>query len=65
MLLENISRLCKERGITLAELERSLKMGNGVIAKWATRSPILDNVKKVADFFGVTVDDLMKERSRQ
>jgi hypothetical protein len=36
-------------------------MGNGVIAKWNTSSPVVANIKAVADYFGVTVDDLLKK----
>lgn len=61
MIVENIARLCKERGISFAKLERELGMGNGVIAKWNTSSPVVCNIKAVADYFGVTVDELLKE----
>lgn len=60
MILEKIRALCKGRGITLAELERSAGLGNGVIARWGETNPRIDKLKAVADFFGVTVDELMK-----
>lgn len=59
MLVENIRRLCKKKGITLWALERELGIGNGVIAKWAHSNPRIDLVKKVADYFGCTVDELL------
>ena len=62
MIVENISRLCKERGTSFAKLERELGMGNGVIAKWNTSSPVVSNIKAVADYFGVTVDELLKQK---
>lgn len=61
MLVENIRALCKGRELTLAELERKTGIGNGVIARWATSSPRVDNLAKVADYFGVTVDDLLSD----
>lgn len=61
MIVENIARLCKERGTSFAKLERELGMGNGIIAKWNTSAPVVTNIKAVADFFGVTVDDLLRE----
>lgn len=61
MLVENIRRLCKEKGITLWALERELGIGNGVIAKWSHSSPRVDSLKKVADYFGCTVDDLLRQ----
>lgn len=34
---------------------------NGVIAKWENGNPRVDTLKKVADFFGCTIDELMKK----
>lgn len=58
-MLENIRRKCAEHGITIAALERDTGIGNGVIARWQTSSPRVDSLKKVADYFGVTVDELL------
>lgn len=63
MLLENITRLCKEKGISIAKLERETGISNGVICKWGTSSPTVENVRKVADYFGVTVDSLIRTTS--
>lgn len=60
MILENIKNLCKTRGITVAEVERSTGIANGAIGKWGTKIPRVDNLKSVADFFGVTVDELLR-----
>lgn len=61
MILKNIIRLCKDKGITIAKLERETGISNGTIARWEKSSPVIANVKAVADYFGVTLDDLMKE----
>ena len=61
MVYENIVRLCKEQKISIAQLERSCKLGNGVVSGWKNGQPRLDSAKSVADYFGVTVDELMKE----
>lgn len=60
MIFENIKRLCTERNVSIAALEREVHIGNGAIAKWNESSPRIDNIKKVADYFGVTVDELLK-----
>ena len=60
-MVNKIRQLCKESGNTLASLERSLGIGNGVIARWDIHNPTVDRVKAVADFFGVSVDELLKE----
>ena len=59
LILGNILKLCKERGISVARLERELGFGNATIRGWGNSSPNVDNLKKVADFFGVTVDSLI------
>lgn len=61
MLVENIQRLCKENNTTFWALEKELKIGNGVIAKWAKSSPRVETVQKVAEYFGVTVDELLAD----
>ena len=61
MLFKNISKLCKEKGVSIARLEREIGIGNGTVARWGTSSPTVDNVRKVADYFGVTVDNLISE----
>ena len=61
MLLDNIKRLCDQNGISICSLEKSIDVGNGTIGKWENRSPRLETVKKVADYFGVTVDELLSD----
>lgn len=65
MITENIRQLCKERKTSLWALERELGLGNGSIAKWENRSPRVESLKLVADYFGVTVDDLLHENTGQ
>lgn len=62
MLDTKIRSLCVKEGITLAELERKTGLGNGVIARWASSNPRLDSLMKVADYFGVTMDELLRDR---
>lgn len=61
MIYRNIVRLCKEKSISIARLERETGLGNGTISRWEKSSPSVDSVKKVATFFGVTVDSLLTE----
>lgn len=63
MTLTKIRELCKSRGMSLTELEQNVKLSNGTICKWDGKSPGVDNVRKVADFFGVTVDELLREET--
>lgn len=59
MLFEKITTLCKDKKITIAKLERECAMGNGTVRGWKNSSPSVENLKKVADYFGVNVDELL------
>lgn len=61
MFFENVKRLCAERGISFMRLEKELGFGHGAVGKWAKNSPSVNKAAKVAAFFGVTVDELLKE----
>lgn len=61
MIYEQVIRLCAERKISVAKLERETGLGNGTIGRWVKSSPSVENAKKVAKFFGVTLDELIKE----
>lgn len=62
MLYENVVRLCQERGITIAKLEKDCEFGNATVRSWKGMhdTPRFNSMKKVADYFGVSVDELMK-----
>ena len=61
MILENISKLCEERGVSIAKLEKECGIGNGTIRDWDKSSPRVSSLKKVADYFNVTVDELLRK----
>lgn len=58
-LVNNIKKLCSERGTTVSQLERSLFLSPGLISRWAKSTPSLDRIMDVADFLGVSVDDIV------
>ena len=64
MLLTNIRRLCNEKHVSIAKLERETEIGNGTISRWDISSPSIENVQKVAEFFGVTVDELLSDNTK-
>ena len=47
--------------ISIAKLDRDTGLGNATIRGWARSSPTVDKLKAVADYFGVTVDELLQE----
>ena len=50
-------------GMTFASLERKADIANGSITRWKTSSPTLENIRKVADVLGCTVDDLLAKEA--
>ena len=65
MLYEKIQEICDSKGTTVSGLEKDLGFSNSTIRTWKNSSPSIENLKKVADYFGITVDELIsgeKER---
>lgn len=60
MILERIQNLCNERNTNITQLEKELGFGKSTIRRWNTSSPSVDNLQKVADYFKVSVDSLLK-----
>ena len=60
-MLENIVRICKAQKKSLAEVNRACGFGTRSIYSWDKNAPSVDRVKKVADYLGVTVDELLAE----
>jgi len=61
LIVNNIKRMCSEKGISLADVEQAVGLGKNTIYKWSTSSPSVSNLKLVADHLGCTVDQLLKE----
>lgn len=64
-LVKKIKSLCDERKITFAELERQIGISNGQIRRWDTSSPKIETVKKIADYFGTSVDYLLGRTNKK
>ena len=57
-IYERIRALCQEKGISVRKLEEQLGFSYGSIAKWPDHTPSYEKLKKVADFFNVSVEYL-------
>lgn len=62
-ILERIQEQCVKTGTSVAAIEKEVGFGNGTIYKWKDRSPSADNLTKVADHLGVSVDSLLGRES--
>ena len=60
MIFERISKLCAERGMSIARLEKEAGLGNATVRGWAKSEPTAKNLKSVADVLDVTVDELLR-----
>ncbi|WP_270293921.1 helix-turn-helix domain-containing protein [Enterococcus faecalis] len=58
-LVQRIKLLCDEKKMSFAELERKLGFANSSIRKWDERTPGIDKIQKVADYFDVSTDYLL------
>lgn len=61
MIYDKIKELCKQKGISINRLENECEFGNGTIRKWDTCVPAVDKVMKVADYFEVPIDYLVRK----
>ena len=65
MLYKHIQEICESKGITVGKLEKDLDFSNATIRKWKNSSPSIENLKKVADYFNITVDELISNPAEQ
>ena len=57
-----IKNLCDKRKITIFELERQIGISRGILYTWKKSSPSVEKVKKVAEFFYVSMDELVNHK---
>lgn len=61
MFNERLKELRAEKKITQDALAKDMNVSKGAVAMWETgkRKPDMDMLKKIAAYFGTTVDDLI------
>lgn len=60
MIYTNICKYAEKKKLSISDVEKKAGFTRGMIAKWKTHSPQIDNLKTVADILGVKVDALIK-----
>lgn len=55
-IYENVKAACKEKGISVLELEESLGFARSSIYKWNINTPGVDKVKAVAEKLGKPIE---------
>lgn len=61
MLYDNVKALCEEKGITIWKLERDLNLPHSSVRKWNENEPGIRKVQKVAEYLGVSIEELLRE----
>ena len=56
MLKELVRDLCKKKGVSMNTAEKEIGLAKGYISKLNNSNPNMNTLKKIADYFGVTVD---------
>lgn len=59
-MYENIKRLCREKHMTVFDLEKAAGLPFNTITKWGKHSPSIDKVQRAAEALDVKVDELLK-----
>lgn len=61
VIYQRIYALCSERGITISKLEKEIGVAVATIQKWqdSKRSPSVENVGAVAQYFNVSIEYLL------
>ena len=58
MLYERIRELCRQNNTSVSALEKECGFGRGSLSKIDKHKPSNDKLQKIADYFGITVDQL-------
>lgn len=65
MFYENVSALCRERKTTITRMSEDIGLSNAAASSWKKGSvPKASTIQKIADYFGVTTDALLRDDSR-
>lgn len=61
MFYDYFAELCKHKGTSVSKACEDMGLSRAVAAKWKSTNtnPRMDTVKKISDYFGITVDSLL------
>ena len=64
-MYDNVKKICEEKGISVGKIEKDLQLSNGSICKWNENEPGIRKVQKVADYLGVSIEELLKDEQKE
>ena len=56
---DRVVALCTRDGITAAELEKKLALGNGAVDKWKASKPRASTAARIAEYFSVSIEYIL------
>lgn len=64
-MIESIRILCKNHDITPTKLEEELGFSQGLISRWKDKTPSIDKIVDIADYFHVSLDEVAGYNQQQ
>lgn len=62
----NLCELMQKRGVSSCKLAKKIGVHVSTVTNWKEgNSPKIEHLKKVADYFGVTVDELLSDNNKE
>ena len=58
-IVNSIKNLCKDNNITVGQLEKEVGLSQGLVSKWKDKTPSLDKIVDIADYFHVSLDEVV------
>lgn len=59
IIVDSIKKLCKDKSITVSQLEKEIGLSQGLVSKWMNTTPSLDKIIDIADYFHVSLDEVV------
>lgn len=62
MIYTKIRDLALKKKVSIRKVERDCDFANGTLSKWNKSIPSVENLKRVANYFGITIDELLDDK---
>ncbi len=59
LIVNSIKKLCDKNNIPIGQFEKEAGLSKGLISKWKEKPPSLDKIVAIADYFNVSVDEVI------
>lgn len=63
-IVKSIKELCKKHNITANQLENKVGLSQGLISRWLKTTPSLDKIIDIADYFDISIDNVVGRELR-